>query len=373
MATTLAVTLGASAIQAQTSPEWPRCLAGRDVVADDQIAACAVVIRAGRETKANLALAYTHRGGAYLQTGDLEHALADFNAALALKPDNESALNARAKVLDSKGDHDRALADWTSALSLKPDYLEALRNRGRSRQNGGDLNGALSDFGRVVTLTPDQPGAYFDRGQVLMIRGDLDRAVADFDKAISLDPTRAAAYGARAFAHQAKGDYDRAITDDNQALKLEPGLLPTLRQRGAAYLAKAQYAEAAEDLSEATRRDPTDLYALLWLRIAHAKAGSLAQDGLAAAATKLDLAAWPGPLIKLYLREATPDQVRRASGVGDDAAVYGQTCDADFYVGEYALLRGDRGAARTALTAAATCAPVFFEHGFAVEELKRIP
>jgi lipoprotein NlpI len=368
----MAVALWGSVLQAQASLEWDRCVAGRNGVADNRIPACTVVIQAAREPKANLALAYASRGAAYVEMGDFDHALADSNAALALRPDSESALNTRARVLDAKGDHDRALADWTSALSLKPDYVEALRNRGRSRQNGGDLSGALSDFSRVVTLTPDQPRAYFERGQVLMIRGDLDRAVTDFDKAISLDPAKAETYGARAFAYQAKGDYDRAIADDDQALKIQPDLLATLRQRGAARLAKGQYAAAAEDLAEATRRDPTDLYGLLWLRIARAKTDALAQDNLASAAANLDLAAWPGPLIKLYLGQAAPDQVRRASQSGDDAAVYGQTCDADFYVGEYELLQGDRGAARTGFTAAATCAPIFFEHGFAVEELKRI-
>ena len=70
-----------------------------------------------------------NRGVAYGKTGRLAEALADFDKAIALKPDYPSAYYNRGNTYADREDYDRAISDYTRAIALKPDYREAYYNR----------------------------------------------------------------------------------------------------------------------------------------------------------------------------------------------------------------------------------------------------
>ena len=62
--------------------------------------------------------------------GDTDRAIADFDAAVKLDPNDAIAVNNRGLRHRNKGDADRAIADFSAAIKLKPDYVNALYNRG---------------------------------------------------------------------------------------------------------------------------------------------------------------------------------------------------------------------------------------------------
>lgn len=61
--------------------------------------------------------------------GDVERAIADYDAALKVDPAFAEALNSRGMAWRSRGDRRRALADFDAALKLKPDFEAARANR----------------------------------------------------------------------------------------------------------------------------------------------------------------------------------------------------------------------------------------------------
>ena len=87
----------------------------------------------------------------------------------------------------------------------------------------------------------------------------------------------------------------------------------------------------------------------------------------------LNRKAWPGPVLALFERKVTPDRVRAAAGAGDAKGSNERTCEAEFYIGEYALLRDNAEAAREALGKARDiCPPNASERGAAAAEFARM-
>ena len=86
----------------------------------------------GDDTAAPKALdakALMARGEGFSAKGDLDRAIADYDAALKIDPAFVEALNGRAMAWRAKGDRRRALADLDAALRLKSDFETARLNR----------------------------------------------------------------------------------------------------------------------------------------------------------------------------------------------------------------------------------------------------
>jgi len=133
---------------------------------------------------------------AYLN-GELDRALAGFNAAIALNPNSAMAFYNRGNVLYAKGDYTAAVADFTEALRLNPRQPYAHMNRGNALSNLGRLDEALNDLDEAVRLQPQLSDTYFNRAIVHVRRRDLDRALADYETAIGRDSKDVEAAAAR--------------------------------------------------------------------------------------------------------------------------------------------------------------------------------
>src|ERR1019366_9290602 len=83
---------------------WRRCA---DADAATSIAGCTALIEPGREAADNQATVFDNRGLAYTDKGDYERAIADFNAAIVIKPDYAFAFSNRGVANTDKGQYDR--------------------------------------------------------------------------------------------------------------------------------------------------------------------------------------------------------------------------------------------------------------------------
>jgi tetratricopeptide (TPR) repeat protein len=170
----------------------------------------------------------------------------------------------RGVAYDLKRDYDHAFADYDQAVKLKPDFVWALLKRGSIfRYHYYDYEHAIQDFSRVIQLEPDSAKWYDQRGCVYSDIRDYDHALADFNQAIKLEPNWHAAYHNRANTYSEMGDYKRALPDYDQAMKLKPNFYRTYINRASTYSEMGDYKCALADYDQAIKLEPNMAYCYL--------------------------------------------------------------------------------------------------------------
>ncbi|TPK96226.1 MULTISPECIES: tetratricopeptide repeat protein [unclassified Mesorhizobium] len=166
------------------------------------------------------ALVFFKQGRALQEKGDYDRAIAEFDQAIDLDPNNAAAYYGRAQSLTLKRNFEQALADYDKAVSLAPTEAKIHADRGLVRMSRHDIDGAYGDFQKALVLDPKNVSGYYGRGVIRKTRGDYDGAIADLSKGIELNPNFARLYEARSKAWEAKGNRKRAEADRNKALSL---------------------------------------------------------------------------------------------------------------------------------------------------------
>ncbi len=324
----------ASGARASTKADWDACNSN-DIA--KVVAGCDKVIEDKTEAPDRIASAYVNRGLAYQATGDI----------------------------------DGAIEDYTEAAKLDPKSPDAFWLRGMAYENTGDLVHAIADFDKTIALQPNFADARNERATAYYTVGEIDKALADFAEAIRINPNEVIYYGNRATVYHSKGDFPRAAGDYSEVVSRDPTANWAFLGRGIAALYSGDMAKALADVTHAAEISPRDAYSALWVEILRQRSGM--PSALAAAAEKLDMKNWPAPVVRLYLGQttATAVQIAAESNV-DPIRGTNQLCEADFYLGAFALRAGAKDEAARRFKNAAACPPDFFEGSPAKAELKAL-
>ena len=78
--------------------------------------------------------------------GDYKGAIADYDSAIRLNPDNANTYYNRGTAKGDLGQHFAAIADFDIAIRLKPDLAEAYYNRGAAKSDLGQHFAAIADY-----------------------------------------------------------------------------------------------------------------------------------------------------------------------------------------------------------------------------------
>ena len=124
---------------------------------------------------------------------------------------NTSLYSGRADVWEHLGELDIAIADYNEAIRLSPDDGAAYGNRGSAWRAKGEYDKAIADYNEAVRLDPKYVTAYHNRGSALDRKGAYDKAIEDYNEAIRIDPKFVHAYKNRGLTWRHKGEYDKAI------------------------------------------------------------------------------------------------------------------------------------------------------------------
>ena len=286
------------------------------------------------------------KGVGYLEKGEYDRAVSQFNRAVKIDPGYADAYYNRGLAFYRKGEYDRAISDYTKAIELFPRDFDAYFNRGLAYYGKGEYDNAISDYTRVIAINPDDIQAYNNRGYLYYYRGEYDRAVSDYTKAIEIDPGYVDAYYNRGLAFYGKGDhdraaddysrvielnprdtdaynnrgliyyseekYDRAISDYTRVIEIDSGYIDAYYNRGLIYYTIEQYENAAGDFKKVTQLDPKDPEASSYLELALSKkqidGAAKRDDETGAWKPKLEK---PGPKPKPLEEEGEKEKGRR--------------------------------------------------------------
>ena len=128
-------------------------------------------------------------------TRDLGDPIEDWNAILAIQPENTEVLNLRAVYkIQAKEDYQGAEADLIAALKVNPADTIVLQNLLSTEISLQKYDEAIRYANIYIPLCPKSGIGYFIRGIAKALLKDFQGCVQDFDEAIKISPTEAAYY-----------------------------------------------------------------------------------------------------------------------------------------------------------------------------------
>ena len=149
---------------------------------------------------------------------------------------------------------DKALADFNYAIELAPNNSEGYHRRATVLMEQGKLADAVTDLVRAIALQPDNPSLYLDRALAYIKSNNATEALQDIDKAIEADPTSYKPYllQGKIYSEQLK-DSNKASEAYNKAVELCPKIDPTAYfERGIYYQQVQNWEAVIADMTQAS-------------------------------------------------------------------------------------------------------------------------
>ena len=136
--------------------------------------------------------------------GKFEAAIASWDKALVLKPDNSETWYNRGLALANLKRFEEAIASWDKTLEFQPDNTEAWYNRAVALQTIKRFTEAIANYDKIIALNPDDPNLYYQKACIYALEkqaGDrtrqpealaaiTDKAIENLSKAIELNPKK---------------------------------------------------------------------------------------------------------------------------------------------------------------------------------------
>jgi Tfp pilus assembly protein PilF len=120
--------------------------------------------------------------------GDLRAAIAEYEVALQLRPDDAVIQNSIGHALLTTGNNVGAIQHFRAATQSGPDYFDAHYNLGIALASEGNTEEALAQFREAVRLNPNDAGAQANLGSVLAQAGQLQEGKTHLERALKIDP-----------------------------------------------------------------------------------------------------------------------------------------------------------------------------------------
>ncbi len=216
---------------------------------------------------------YVNRGGMYLHAGQLDRALADFDAAVQLNDRPFHAYALQAQVAQKRGQFDQAAMALNRAIERQPDRPELFRARALLATRRGPNDGrtapgptpveraqAIDDLGHAIRLetadSAQKADDFAERGRLFFASGETKRALEDYDSALRIVPTSMKALRLRTLALLELGRFDDVLASCDRFLAQGKPSADLLEIRGQARLARKNFAGAIDDYTVAMTLTP---------------------------------------------------------------------------------------------------------------------
>jgi arylsulfatase A-like enzyme/Flp pilus assembly protein TadD len=128
-------------------------------------------------------------GHTFMAVGRLKKALDAFDRVLKNNPRHFDALLGSAWMLDLMGQKENALAYYQKALAIEPENKFGRKNYALSLATSGDLNQAIEIYRDLKRDFPDDYEIYQDLGIAYGHVGEIHQAIENLEMALGLHPT----------------------------------------------------------------------------------------------------------------------------------------------------------------------------------------
>jgi tetratricopeptide (TPR) repeat protein len=140
------------------------------------------------QTTPGSAVAHGNLGRAYLEQGQLDRAIAEFEAALKIRPQSHKMYYNLGFAYEKKGSIKRAINLYNETLRLKSDYVDAHFNLGNLYARMGRLSDAARAYRSVLESDPQDTEARNNLGVIYARQGKLDQAIVQWELILEIEP-----------------------------------------------------------------------------------------------------------------------------------------------------------------------------------------
>ena len=245
----------------------------------------------------NFTNAYVNLGVAYRAVNELDLAIESYTVMIALDPNSRAtyeAYNNQGLVYLDKGDFNLAIQDFEKAIKLQPALVPGYVNRAAAYLWRNKEHLAIEDYTKVIELNPELVMAYYSRGTAWLSLREWEKAKTDLmtakDKGLDItaafhntygnvaafeqkhgvqlpanivtimtsevEPYDADTYNARGIDYGEKGEFDKAIEAFTKAIELNPKAPGAYYNRGLVYREQGKFREAIDDFNMAINLKP---------------------------------------------------------------------------------------------------------------------
>jgi tetratricopeptide (TPR) repeat protein len=215
----------------------------------------------------------TTLGTVLLQLERGEEALAAFDHAVRLQPDDAELWSNRGLCLSQLKRTADAIASFQHALKLDPRHREAATEAARLLHQASRFAEALPHFNLCDELQPDTFQTLHLRADTLQKLGRLEEALADRRRAHLRDPANADACIGLANALVSLGRYEEALPWFDRALALREDVAHGLRSKAIALEQLGRFDDAIATYRRAKVVDPNEAEAEWNLALLRLRAG----------------------------------------------------------------------------------------------------
>lgn len=235
----------------------------------------------------------------YVALGDIESAIAEYEKAFDVNPEDPETANLYARLLMLAGENQEAreillkiiLKDSENvsayySLSIlagiegneeeqkeylgeiiekQPDDTDALAMLGEIQLRDDELEEARESFEQALDADSENIIAVLGMGNIMIQEKEYSNAEDYFDKAIEIFSEYSFSYVDRAYVRKNQGNYTGAIEDLTKAIELHPDFYWNYIDRGKIYLLLEYKDEAAADFESAISFDANYFLAYMYL------------------------------------------------------------------------------------------------------------
>lgn len=182
---------------------------------------------------------------------------------------NDASLHTDAALIRwDLGEADRAIAHFESAIAMEPDDVRTRYNFATLLAEQRRFNEAASHFRKAITLRPDHAETHNNLGAVLWAQDRLDEAFEHFSAALRLDPKNFRAHNNVGYFLASRGRVDDGVGHYLQALALNPDFADAHVNLARALASQGRFEDAVRHQREARRAAPNwavPMAGLAWL------------------------------------------------------------------------------------------------------------
>lgn len=131
--------------------------------------------------------AYASRAHLYAIAGDTIQALADFNQAIKINPDDEDVQEALGQMLYELKRYDEADNAYRRIIAINPTSVMGYMGLGRDAYAMGNCEEAIRQYDNVIRMYDDYSSGYAFRAESYLKLGKYLEAINDITKSLSID------------------------------------------------------------------------------------------------------------------------------------------------------------------------------------------